>query len=187
MTDIPLANGLTYRPAVSGGVLSDDEVFNTHLATARLGVDRLAANYTVEAMSRMTEYGYVYESDPENLVYMTGIEDFGSGCYRVESRTFVPPHRRSRYWRCPDNYQSSITQIGKLNNPNLLFKSREAVNGAGIAVSIKQAPHLFGDWVAHPTKIELRYPNNWQFIIYKSVRGIAAQHIASLEYHGIHD
>lgn len=181
-----LDDGLTYQPIVHKSMVFDDESFVTHLASARWGNDRLAANYTFEAISRMAEYGYVYENDPTDLVYMTGIEAFGSGCYRIESRTFISQSRRRKFWRCPDNYQTVEFQIKQLVTPRLLFKSREANNGAGFEISRRLAPHLFHDWITHPTPIELRYANNWQYIMYRNVDGDVSLNLKSLEYNGLH-
>lgn len=131
----------------------------------------------------MKEYGYVYtNNDPSDIVYMSGIEDFGNGCFRTESRLYVAEKYRRNYWRSPDDYETIIYQISlHIADANLLFKSRTANNAASFTIS-KRYNSYFSDWEVYPTKIELRYKNNIQWIMCKNIKGNLNDNISSLIY-----
>lgn len=179
---IDLECGYIYKPVISGDWEDFDESFLHHLDGAYNNGDALANNYTLKQIGRMQEYGYVYNQDPNDLVYMVGLENFHSGAYRIESRLYMHPNYRRRYWRSPDNYETVKRQISNhMDTCQFLFKSREAENPAGFLISARLDSY-FNDWVVYPTKIELRYRNNWQFIMYKNVRGEVDNHISKLWY-----
>jgi hypothetical protein len=182
MLTIPLECGYTYRPVISGDWQDFDDVFQSHLDGAYQNGDPLSANYTLKQILRMQEYGYVYNTDPSDLVYMVGLENFRNGAYRIESRLYVHPNYRRRYWKSPDNYETIKHQISNhIDSCQLLFKSREAENPAGFLISARLDPY-FSDWTVFPTKIELRYRNNWQYIMYKNLKGNVDDNISKLWY-----
>lgn len=158
-----------------------DDYFLSHLNFAFTNNDYLSKNYTVDSINRMVEYGYVYHKNPENLVFMVGIENFGNSIYRSESRLFVHPAYRKLYWKSIDNYETVIHQINNhISNCNFIFKSREAKNSAGFKIS-KRLNYFFHDWVIHDKQIELKYKNNFQWICYKNLKGHAEEHIQYLQ------
>lgn len=179
---ISLNNGLTYVPVKINGNLLNEDIFIKHLNSAYNQSDKLSKNYTLEAINRMFEYGYVYNSNPTDLVYMTGIENFGNNIYRIESRLYTAPKYRKKIWTSPDNYETVIHQISNLpDNVAMLFKSRETNNPAGV-MHCKKIHVFFKDWQLFPEKIELKYVNNWQWIFYNNLKGNVDENIEKLRY-----
>lgn len=179
---INLKNDLKYKIIKFKEVYYPDEYFANHLSFAFNNRDALSANYTDKAISRMVEYGYVFKDDPADMLFMVGVEDFGNGCLRSESRLFVHPKYRKPYWTSMDNYQTVITQINNhVDHSSFMFKSRTAKNTGGFRVSARLT-NFFNDWVIHPKQIELRYKNNWQWIMYKNIKGNPNEFIESLYY-----
>lgn len=177
-----LQNGMTYKSVKRNNDTDYDAHFLQCLDSAFHSNDKLAKNYTIQSINRMKEYGYVYKNNPSDIVYMVGIEDFGNGCFRTESRLYVTEKYRSNYWRSPDNYETIIYQIGlHTNDAHLLFKSRAASNVAGFTIS-KRYSNYFSDWEIYPSKIELRYKNNIQWIMYKNIKGNLDDNVNSLIY-----
>jgi len=122
-------------------------------------------NFKPIDLSKYIEYGYMMDSYNDEIIAMCGITDFGEGCYRVESGCWIHPKYRGNYFR-PDNkynhYALSAYQMEKFEDSvNVWFKSRIAKNPAGIARLIPEG------WKVYPEMIELRWPNNWQWIVYK--------------------
>lgn len=144
----------------------DNSVFRYWLDIAyNNSSDRLHKNYTIKQIARMKEYGMCMDGD--DFVYMVGLDDFGEGIYRIESRLWVNPKFRKKYWRSPDNYASVLSQIDKhKDTTNFLFKSREAANPAGFRISARLHKY-FTNWKIHQEQIELKWKNNWQWIMYK--------------------
>lgn len=172
--------GYSYKSVISAGVQDFDSDFLNHLSFAQSGNDKLASNYNLKHISRMVEYGYVYNNNPSDLVYMVGIEDFQNGAFRIESRLFVHPNYRKTFWKSPDNYEVVKHQINIHNSKyEFLFKSREAKNPAGFRISAR-LDNFFKDWTIHPNQIELRYKNNWQWIMYNTIKGSVNEHIEKL-------
>ena len=174
-------DGFTYK-CVKFDYLTDfDDRFLELLHSIQQSNDPLAANYNERDIMKMAEYGYI-TNEQNDIVYMTGLEDFGDGAYRIESRTWVNPKYRTKFWRCPDNYQSVLFQINNhANRTNLLFKSREAKNPAGFKISARLNDY-FSDWIIYPGEIELRYENNRQWIMYKNINGDKDENIKKLFY-----
>jgi hypothetical protein len=182
MLTVPLACGYTYCPVIRGKHQQLDEVFHAHLDNAYQNGDPLSKNYTLKQILRMQEYGYIYNQDPTDLVYMVGLENFQDRAFRIESRLYVHPNYRRRIWRSPDNYEAVKLQINiNIGECDFLFKSRTAVNPAGFAISAR-LDAFFGDWTILPSQIELRYPDNWQHIMYKNLAGDPLIHIERLCY-----
>ena len=178
-----LNSGLKYVSVKEGEESKFDNIFLNHLSFARQCNDRLSANYNLKAIQRMVEYGYVFNEDPKDMVMMVGIEDFGNRAYRIESKLFVHPKYRSSFWRSPDDYETVKYQISKhKSDSQFLFKSREAKNPAALKVSAR-LDSFFQDWFIYPEKIELRYKDNWQWIMYKrSMGGDVKNHVQKLLY-----
>ena len=145
--------------------------------------DRLKSNYTYYELSKsMIEYGHI-ENELGEIIYMAGTQDFENGNYRVESRTYIPPKFRTKFWRPPDNYALTKYQIKKtLDTCNMHFKSRESLNPNGHLMSARIAPDLFSDWKVVETVIELKYKDNWQWIMYKNYQGNYLDNIDSVRY-----
>lgn len=158
-----------------------DNEFLTHLNFAFSNNDPLSKNYTLKSINRMIEYGYVYHENPNNLVFMVGLEDFGNKIFRSESRLFVHPNYRKPFWKSIDNYETVINQINNhISDCNFIFKSRQAHNSAGFKIS-QRLNSFFKDWIIHDKQIELKYKNNFQWICYKSLIGDAQTHIQYLQ------
>lgn len=170
-----------YKSVKSNLYKDYDHYFLNHLNFAYHNNDYLSKNYTTTAIDRMVEYGYVYHETPENLVFMVGIEDFGNGVMRSESRLFVHPNYRRPFWKSIDNYETVIHQINsQIENCNFIFKSREAKNPAGFRISQRLNP-FFQDWIIYDKQIKLRSKNNLQWICYKILNGDAETHIQYLQ------
>lgn len=163
---IDLKCGYTYKQVKYKDWVDYDPYFMDHLNFAYNNNDRLSSNYVIKAIDRMQEYGYVFNSDQRDLVYMVGLEDFGNGYFRSESRLFVHPTYRRRIWRSPDNYETVKRQIfNHREDTRFLFKSREGASPGGFLIS-QRLDNYFNDWYVYPTKIELKYKDNIQWIMY---------------------
>lgn len=162
--------GYWYKPVIKNNNIDFDFYFLKHLDYAKHLNEKLSQNYQIRHILKMKEYGYIYNKDPDNLVYMVGLEDFGHGIFRIESRLFVHPNYRQKIWKSPDSYEVIKKQINTNNTScNFLFKSRIARNPAGFLISAKLDDY-FKSWKVYPSMIELKYKENWQWIMYKNVR-----------------
>lgn len=182
--EIRIGNGLKYKSVRSSGVSDYDAEFIKHIDFANEGDDKKAKNYNLTHIDRMMEYGYVYANDdPSDLVFMVGIEDFGEGCARCECRLFIHPNYRTYLWSPPRGYYDLIMyQVDKHDEDiDFLFKSREAANSATLDVTRTLNP-FFEDWVTHPEKLELKYKNNFQWVMYRDNYGLAKEKIEYLRY-----
>lgn len=174
--------GFYYKPVKLNNDEDFDQHFLNHLDFAASGNDPLASNYNLDHIRRMKEYGYVYNKKPSELVYMVGLEDFQNNAYRIESRLFVHPSYRRKYWKSPDGYETIKHQINNhVDSCDFLFKSRTAKNPAGFKISAR-IDNFFKDWNIHDSEIELRYRDNMQWIMYKNLKGSAIDHIEKLYY-----
>lgn len=174
-------DGFTYKCVKFKDTVDFDNKFLRSLEQANNSHDSLSENYTFQAIMRMTEYGYITNSD-NDVVYMTGLEDFGNGILRIESRTWINPKYRRKFWKCPDDYQTVLLQINNhVRETNMLFKSREAKNTAGFKISAR-LNNYFDNWEIYPEEIELRYEDNWQWIMYKNINGDKDENIKKLFY-----
>lgn len=140
-----------------------DDLFLYTLDQIYSGTDKLGQNYRLDAIDRMVEYGYMVDEDGD-IAYMAGIQPFGDGLLRCESRTWIHPKYRTFMWNPPDNYELTMRQCNN-HSHSLIFKSREK-SPAGHLRSQKLNP-FFKDWVLYPEKIELGFKDNWQWIMYK--------------------
>lgn len=184
MNSIQLAGGFIYQPVIKDGLEFFDDNFLRVLDRINNSDDELRDNYDIKQIRRMSEYGYIYKDDPADIIYMTGIQDFGNGAYRLTSRTYITPEYRTGYWRSPDKYQMVKHQMDNLlasGKAKLLFKSREKANPAGLNISRRLAPEYFGDWEILPGQIELRWKDNWQWILYKNITGNQNDNLFSLQ------
>lgn len=120
-------------------------------------------NFKALNLDKYMEYGYM--ADGDEIVAMCGITDFGYGCYRVESGCWIHPKYRGNYFKRDNkynHYELSAYQMSKFEDSvNVWFKSRVAKNPAGIARVIPEG------WKVYPKMIELCWPNNWQWVVYK--------------------
>lgn len=174
-------NGFTYKCVKFKDRIDFDDKFLQSLEQANSGSDPLAANYNEKAIMRMAEYGYI-TNESGDVVYMTGLEDFSNGIYRIESRTWINPKYRRKFWRCPDDYQTILLQINNhASETNMLFKSREAKNPAGFTISARLNDY-FKDWIVYPEEIELKYKDNWQWIMYKNFNGDVNENLKKLHH-----
>jgi len=175
-----LSGGYIYKPVISGLIVDFDSDFITHINYAENSADRLSSNYTLFHIAKMQEYGYIYDKHPGNLVFMVGLENFHDNAYRIESRLFVHHDYRTKLWRSPDNYESVKHQINNhIHSCDFLFKSRTAKNPAGFLISRKLNDY-FDDWLVYRNQIELRYKDNHQLIMYKTIKGNTNDHISKL-------
>ena len=140
-----------------------DDLFLSTLEKIYSSKDPLAKNYGVDAIDKMVEYGYMVDENDE-IAYMSGVQPFGEGLLRVESRTWINPKYRKFMWNPPDNYELTMTQYNN-HKFKLIFKSREK-SPAGHLRSQK-LNDFFKDWILYPNKIELGFKDNWQWIMYK--------------------
>tara|TARA_B100000424_G_scaffold244501_1_gene214830 strand:- start:2329 stop:2916 length:588 start_codon:yes stop_codon:yes gene_type:complete len=171
INDIKLDCGLTYRPLILDHKVICDDYLNDLLLNIKLNsTDKLKNNYTLHQLLRCKEYGYVFASDENDIIMMQGIEHFGKGVYRVESRIYIFPNYRSLLWKSVDNYNIIDHYCAKYHNEiNFLFKSREGQNPAGLIQCKKIRPDFFNqDWILHKNILELKYKNNFQWIYYKN-------------------
>jgi hypothetical protein len=165
---VKLKCGFYYKIVKHHDKVDYDENFLNHLRYALNLNEKLSRNYTIESIDRMLEYGYVYDKDPANLVLMMGVEPFGDKIFRVFSRTFVHTTYRTNYWCLPDNDETVTLQTKRIaESCDFIFVSRQASN-SGILKYIIKNSSLFNDWSVYREKIELKYKNNWQWIMYKS-------------------
>lgn len=156
----------SYHCIVYNGVIEPDARFLAHLDTIQKSNDPLSANYNIRHLARMKEYGYIWDEKRQLIPYMTGLEDFGEQMFRIESRTYIHEAYRRRIWKCPDEYVISRYFLDEYSSEaSFLFKSREAKNPAGFLIS-QRLTSIYDDWVVYPREVELKYPNNWQWIMH---------------------
>ena len=142
--------------------------------------DRLHKNYNIKQIARMKEYGMCMDGD--EFIYMVGLDDFSKGIYRIESRLWVNPKYRKKFWKSPDNYATIFKQINlHKSTTNFLFKSREAPNPGGFRISARLHKY-FTDWVIYPKQIELKWKDNWQWIMYRPCHN-SEIYIKELQYY----
>lgn len=182
MMKLNTVDGLFYKTVKFKSESDYSDIFLHHLNFAYSSGDALSKNYTTSSIDRMIEYGYVYNKDPYDLVFMVGIEDFGKNIFRSESRLFVHPKYRKPFWKSIDNYETVIYQINNhIERCDFIFKSREAKNGASFRIA-QRLNSFFNDWIIHDTEIELKYRNNFQWICYKPLKENAEAHIKYLQF-----
>lgn len=144
--------------------------------------DRLHKNYSIKQIARMKEYGMCMNGD--DFIYMVGLDNFGEGIYRIESRLWVNPKFRTKFWRSPDNYKTVLTQINMhKDTTKFLFKSRQAPNPGGFRISARLHQY-FSDWIIHPDRIELKWKDNWQWIMHAPCNN-AAKYINKLKVESV--
>lgn len=174
--------GYYYTPVKIDNEKNYDDNFLNHLKSANANGDRLSGNYDIQNIDRMREYGFVYNKSKKDLVYMVGIQDFDDGIYRIESRLYVHPNYRKSFWKSPDNYETIKHQINNLKDKsNFLFKSREGKNTASFKISARY-DNFFNDWQIYKDKIELKWKNNYQWIMYKTIKGNTNDYIKKIMY-----
>lgn len=172
--------GYFYKPVINERGEDFDDHFSQHLTFASSLGERLSKNYNLKSIKRMFEYGYVYDQTPSKLVLMVGLEQFGEKILRAESRLFVHPSYRSHFWKSPDSYESVKLQINHgLSKCDFLFKSREAKNPGALNVSARR-DQFFASWNVYPRPIELKYKNNWQWIMYRNIKGNVEDHVSQI-------
>lgn len=169
---------MTYVPVVHRSIYRPDEYFKKHLHSVQAGSDKFAANYNLITIRRMTEYGYIYNNTPDDLVYMTGIQEMAPSIFRLESRLYLDPKYRKRIWSSPDDYEAVQYQY-QFINADMIFKSREVCNAAGLTLCQKHNS-FFDDWQLYDSQIELKYKNNWQWIFFKNIIGDTYENIQKL-------
>jgi hypothetical protein len=126
----------------------------------------LSGNYSLKKINQMDTYGYVTNADGE-IVYMSGIERFSEYCYRIESRTYVPPKFRKKVWRCSHGYEAVKYQMNNFKNPvSMWFKSREAKNNFSNLSYAHRYDGFSSGWKVHKHPIELKWKDNYQWIYY---------------------
>ncbi len=173
--------GYFYKPVILNGLEDFDVSFIDHLNRIASGGDSLKKNYNLKAIRRMLEYGYVYNAVDSDLVMMVGIQDFHGGCFRAGSRTYVHPSYRRMLFSSPDGLEVTSMQIlNHVKKANFLFESRFAEN-TGTLRWLMRNP-LFAEWQIYPQKIQLAYRDNWQWIMYKLIKGELGEHIENITY-----
>lgn len=177
-----LNDQLQYKIVKYHDYIDYDADFLSHLDYAYNSDDKLSVNYNLVAINRMMEYGYVFTKNTKNLIFMVGIEDFGKRIGRVFSRLFIHHSKRNFYWKIPELYQIVINQCER-NKKNLdfVFASREAKN-VGTWKIVKRQSEYFSDWIINTERIELKYKNNFQFILYKNFFGSVGDHISHITF-----
>ena len=142
---------------------------------------KLGESYTLKKINTFEEYGYV-ENLNGDIVYMSGIELFGNNCYRIESRTYVPPAFRLRSWNCPHGYAAVQESMKTFTDVNMWFKSRVAkskYSNLGYAAKYDNFSH---DWQLHTDPIELKWKDNFQWIYYYNVKGDVNDNLKSITF-----
>lgn len=154
-------------------VVLDGNIYNTHLYNILLNDvyqtrDKRYLNYSDKAFSRMKEYCVLIDKKNDDIFYASGLENFGKNCYRIESRTYKPKNMREKLWSSPSNYLVPRYFLKKYKkNIDFCFKSREGCNIAALTISYKLTD-LYTDWKISSQKIELKYKNNFQWIMFNN-------------------
>ena len=75
---------------------------------------------------------------------------------------------------------TSMQILNHVKNARFLFESRFAEN-TGTLRWLMRNP-LFAEWQIYPQKIQLAYRDNWQWIMYKLIKGELGEHIENITY-----
>lgn len=178
-----VSDDFTYVHVMDGENASFDKNILCLIESIQYTNDPLKDNYTLKSiLDKLFLFGYLKNNDGE-IVYFSGVESFGDEIHRIETKTYVPPKFRTSSWMNKHNYLLVDEHKFLLrDSTNFLFKSREAKSSAIHKKCMRMVPESFPDWKIYPTQIQLRYKDNWQWIMYKSYSGDEEEHLNKLRY-----
>lgn len=174
-----MENCLTYEPVVTDYNYTQDDIFEKYFNNIQKSSDKLRSNYTLNHVKRMREYGYVWNNSKEDIVMMVGLQPFGFNIFRAGSRTYVDPNYRNQLFKSPDNLKVSTMHINLCKEDEFVFESRE-YNKSSLQWLKKSKP--FVDWTIYSKKVELKFKNNWQWIMHRPTTLDVEQIISEISY-----
>lgn len=153
-------------------ILEDEELelcdYAMHLLRDESEGDRLESNYTRQHMhlDKMVMYNIVF--DDYKPVIATGTQTINEDVVRVFSR----------YWHFKDYRTNGKYLFDKVDNFEELKYTLDNVDSQcyiwtrdkakGFFTKLKNhRPDVFNDWEVWPDKINILYPDNYQYVFYK--------------------
>ena len=130
--------------------------------------DRLEKNYTKDHLhlDEMLLYNILF--DKSKPVMATGTQKINDNVMRVFSRYWHFKNYRTdgtKLFDKVDNFEELQYTLNLLKYKCVIW-SRD--KSKGFFVKLKAArPDIFNDWKIYPTKLNILYPNNNQYIFYK--------------------
>lgn len=152
--------------------LEDEELelcdYAMHMMREECKGDRLEKNYTKEHMhlDKMIMYNIVF--DDYKPVIGTGTQKINDNVVRVFSRYwhFKSYRTDGKYmFDKVDDFEELKYTIDNVNAKCYIW-SRDKSKGFFTKLK-KHRPDVFQDWIVHPEKVNLLYPNNYQYVFYK--------------------
>lgn len=138
------------------------------LAQEESTTDRLSDNYSYNRLhlDRMVLFNIVFDNDKP--VLMSGSQLINNNTVRVFSRYYHFNNYRTNGTVLLDKVDDFLElkySLEYLNNFKLIIWTRDKSKGFFTKLK-KGRPDVFADWIVHPTKEQIMYPDNHQYVFY---------------------